>query len=100
MILKSMKLERFYEKIPFCASWIGFRKSGKSFSLSVVIRYLVKRNAFKRCILFLGNRYCNPELVKLIEDKFDSRLIFATGRGHGSYIDHIWSTRGSGEGIF
>jgi len=77
MILETIKLERFYERLPLCASWIGFRKSGKSFSLSLVVRYLVSRGAFKRIILFLGNRFCNPELVQLVEKHFDARLIFS-----------------------
>ena len=76
MSLESIKLERFYEKLPICASWIGARRSGKSLSAYNVIRYLVSRNAFKRIILFIGNPYCNPELVNLIKKRFDERLIF------------------------
>ena len=76
MSLESIKLERFYEKLPLCASWIGARKSGKSLSAYNVIKYLVSRNAFKRIILFIGNDYCNPELVELVTKKFDERLIF------------------------
>ena len=76
MSLESIQLEQFYNKLPLCASWIGFRKSGKSLSASMVIKYLVSRNAFKRIILFIGNEYCNPELVNLVKRKFDERLIF------------------------
>ena len=76
MSLESIPLERFYNKLPLCSAWIGYRKSGKSLSASMVIRYLVSRNSFKRIILFLGNEYCNPELVKLVKHKFDERLIF------------------------
>ena len=76
MSLETIKLEQFYDKLPFNASWIGFRKSGKSLSASMVIRYLVKRNAFKRIILFIGTEYCNPELCHLVKTQFDGRLIF------------------------
>ena len=76
MSLETIKLEQFYDKLPFNASWIGFRKSGKSLSASMVIRYLVKRNAFKRIILFIGTQYCNPELCQIVKTHFDGRLIF------------------------
>jgi len=76
MSLESLKLERFYDKLPLCASWIGARKSGKSLSAYNVIKYLVSRNAFKRIILFIGNEYCNIELCNLIKKRFDKRLIF------------------------
>ena len=76
MSLESIKLEKFYEKLPICAAWLGFRRSGKSMSASLVVKYLVSRNAFKRVILFIGNDYCNPELVSIVKKKFDERLIF------------------------
>ena len=76
MSLESIKLEKFYEKLPICAAWLGFRRSGKSMSASLVVKYLVSRNAFKRVILFIGNDYCNPELVAIVKKKFDERLIF------------------------
>ena len=71
-----MNLEMFYDRLPFCASWIGARRSGKSLSAAMVVRYLVQRNAFRRVILFIGTKYCNPELVNLIKRHFDERLIF------------------------
>lgn len=76
MSLESIKLEKFYDKLPICAAWLGFRRSGKSLSASLVVKYLVSRKAFKRVILFVGNKYCNPELVELVKKKFDERLIF------------------------
>ena len=76
MALETIKLEKFYNAIPFCASWIGKRRSGKSLSAAMVIQYLVKRKAFDRIIVFMGTEYCNPELVSIIERKYDRRLIF------------------------
>ena len=76
MVLETIKLENFYNAIPFCASWIGKRKSGKSLSAAMVINYLVKRKAFDRVIVFIGTPYCNPELISIVKRKFDARLIF------------------------
>jgi hypothetical protein len=76
MSLESIKLEKFYEKLPLCAAWLGFRRSGKSLSASLVVKYLVSRKAFKRVILFVGTKYCNPELCEMVKKKFDERLIF------------------------
>ena len=76
MSLESIKLEKFYEKLPICAAWLGFRRSGKSLSCSLVIKYLVSRKAFKRMIFFVGNKFCNPEFCELVSRKFDKRMIF------------------------
>ena len=76
MSLESIKLEKFYDKLPVCAAWLGFRRSGKSLSCSLVIKYLVSRKAFKRMIFFVGNKFCNPELCELVSRKFDKRMIF------------------------
>ena len=71
-LLPDYPLQNLKEIIPFNIALLGQRRSGKSVSTFKICEYLM--HEFDLILTFLGTKFCNPELMNLIEENFDSSV--------------------------
>ena len=75
-MLENFPLENLQKMMPFNLILQGSRRSGKSYSTYRILKYLHGEKAFTRIMCFLGTAKCNQELINLLENYYDDRMVF------------------------
>ena len=74
-MLPEFNLDELRTCIPFNVCMLGNRRCGKSTLIGEIAKQF--QNEFDLMISFMGSKFCNDSITRLISEKYDSRLNFA-----------------------